>query len=157
MLYWLIVAMEKSPSSVHHNLDACRALLCSKAGSKNNFHPCKRKITEKKLQRSHRHQHVEKMWWWDRADQQVSCVIFSEIIHSLDDYSSINVKTEPAVKQTTWQGATVSYPSSSSSLSFLSVSDCLCQNWLTSFSSTARAKPWNWPHMAHSYPSHVKK
>lgn len=59
------------------------------------------KTTETKLQRSHRHQHVEKTWWWDRADQQVSCVIFSEIIHSLDDYFSIHVKTSPTANHMT--------------------------------------------------------
>lgn len=69
-------------------------------------------------------------------NQQVPFVISHEIIHSLDEYSGINVKIAPTVKQRkkTWQGATVSYHQYHSS-GILYVSDFLCQDWLSSAST----------------------
>lgn len=148
--------MEKSPSSVYHYLDACRACLCSKAGSnKKNLSPNskKKKITETKLQRSHGHQHVEKTWSRDRADQQVSCVIFSEIIHSLDDYFSIHVKTSPTANNMTGRNSVL--PIIIIILILIpEIFMCATVSVRTSWQvSAASAETWKWPLLAHSYPS----
>lgn len=151
--------MEKSPSSVYHYLDACRAYLCLKAGSnKKNLSPNSKKKknrkTETKLQRSHRHQHVEKTWWWDRADQQVSCVIFSEIIHSLDDYFSIHVKTSPTANNTTERNSVLHILIILIIIIIPEIFMCATVSVRPSWQvSAANAETWKWPLLVHSNPS----
>lgn len=70
------VATWKSPPSlatiIWMHVEQC--CIQRQAVTKNLSH--KSKKNHRKSWRSHRRQHVEKMWWWERADQQVSCVIF---------------------------------------------------------------------------------
>lgn len=131
--------MEKSPSFVHHRLHVWRVLLRSTAGrNKDTFNQVKEKSQREAIE-------VTQASAWN---QQVPFVIFHEIIHSLDDYSGVNMEIAPTVKQRkrTWQGATVSYHQYPSS-GVLYVSDWLGQDWLTGFSV----------HTPHLHPSHVKK
>lgn len=93
--------MEKSPSSVHRGLRVRRVRLCSTAGrNKDAFNQVK-----EKSQRSCRgHTGVS-------VEPASSVCDFSWNNTLFDDYSGINVKIGPTVKQRkkTWQGATVSY------------------------------------------------
>lgn len=122
------------------------------AVTKKTFHPIQRK-------KNHRNKAAEvtrtpacRKDVMARADQQVSCVIFSEIIHSLDDYFSIHVKTSPTANNMTGRNSVL--PIIIILILIPEIFMCATVSVRTSWQvSAASAETWKWPLLAHSYPS----